>query len=174
MVTNRASLPIPESVQERMTFATNIRVLGVVLTLAVRSSWELPTFLAKSGTTLFSITRCITVTKFEFCSKFWTFYICLTLMDNIASCFESALVCAFEYGLFQKPQNLFKRKLVWRWDRGYWSMRGHHSKFHFQLRTWKMSRVFLWWLWGLQKSLQIKERLWEWMWWETYNSWLSL
>ena len=42
MVTNRASLPIPESVQERMTFATNIRVLGVVLTLAVRSSWELP------------------------------------------------------------------------------------------------------------------------------------
>ena len=42
MVTNRATLPIPKSVEARMTFAINIRVLGVVLTLAVRSSWELP------------------------------------------------------------------------------------------------------------------------------------
>ena len=39
---NRAPSPIPQSVQAKMTFANNILVLGVVLTLAVRSSWELP------------------------------------------------------------------------------------------------------------------------------------
>ena len=71
MVINRASLPIPDSVQARMTFATNIRVLGVVLILAVRSSWELPTFLAQSGIMLFSITRCNTnLTKFGFRANF--------------------------------------------------------------------------------------------------------
>ena len=42
MVINRAPSPIPQSVQAKMTFANNILVLGVVLTLAVRSSWELP------------------------------------------------------------------------------------------------------------------------------------
>ena len=45
MVINRATLPKPESVQARMTFANNIRVLGAVLTLltlGIRSSWELP------------------------------------------------------------------------------------------------------------------------------------
>ena len=42
MVINRAPSPTPQSVQAKMTFANNILVLGVVLTVAVRSSWELP------------------------------------------------------------------------------------------------------------------------------------
>ena len=67
---NRAPLPTPQSVQAKMAFANNILVVGVVLALAVRSSWELPTFLAQSGTMLFSITRCTTVTKFGFRAKF--------------------------------------------------------------------------------------------------------
>ena len=41
MVINRAPSPIPQSVQAKMTFANNILVVGVVLALAVRSSWEL-------------------------------------------------------------------------------------------------------------------------------------
>ena len=39
---NRAPLPTPQSVQAKMTFPNNILVVGVVLALAVRSSWELP------------------------------------------------------------------------------------------------------------------------------------
>ena len=39
---NRAPLPTPQSVQAKMAFANNILVVGVVLALAVRSSWELP------------------------------------------------------------------------------------------------------------------------------------
>ena len=39
---NRAPLPTPQSVQAKMTFANNILVVGVVLALAVRSSWEQP------------------------------------------------------------------------------------------------------------------------------------
>ena len=38
---NRAPLPTPQSVQAKMAFANNILVVGVVLALAVRSSWEL-------------------------------------------------------------------------------------------------------------------------------------
>ena len=54
---NRAPLPTSQSVQAKMTFANNILVVGVVLTLAVRSSWELP----QSGIMIFSITRCSTI-----------------------------------------------------------------------------------------------------------------
>ena len=36
---NRASLPTPQSVQAKMTLTYNILVLGVFLSLAVRSSW---------------------------------------------------------------------------------------------------------------------------------------
>ena len=39
---NRAPLPTPQSVHAKMTPTNNILVLGVFLTLAVRSSWELP------------------------------------------------------------------------------------------------------------------------------------
>ena len=39
---NRAPLPTPQSVQAKMTLTNNVCVLGVVLALAVRSSWELP------------------------------------------------------------------------------------------------------------------------------------
>ena len=38
---NRAPWPTPQSVQAKMAFANNIFVVGVVLALAVRSSWEL-------------------------------------------------------------------------------------------------------------------------------------
>ena len=41
---NRAPLPTPQSVQAKMTPTKNILVLAVFLTLAVRSSWELPPF----------------------------------------------------------------------------------------------------------------------------------
>ena len=62
MIINRAPLPTPQSVQAKMTFGNNILVVGVVLTLAVRSSWELP----QSGIMLFSITICSTIpTKFR-------------------------------------------------------------------------------------------------------------
>ena len=72
MVINRAELPKPESVQARMTFGNNIRVLGAVLTLLtlqIRSSWELPTLVQPpplpyqppSGITLFNIIRCCTL-----------------------------------------------------------------------------------------------------------------
>ena len=36
---NRASLPTPQSVQAKMNLTYNILVLGVFLSLAVRSSW---------------------------------------------------------------------------------------------------------------------------------------
>ena len=42
MAINRAPLPTPQSVQAKMTLTYNILVLGVFLSLAVRSSWELP------------------------------------------------------------------------------------------------------------------------------------
>ena len=39
---NRAPLPTPQSVHAKMTPTNNILVLGVFLTLAVRSSWGIP------------------------------------------------------------------------------------------------------------------------------------
>ena len=39
---NRAPWPTPQSVQAKMSPIKNILVLAVFLTLAVRSSWELP------------------------------------------------------------------------------------------------------------------------------------